>query len=223
MSVLREAADLKSARRGLISAIEAQASTIANIGERSALPCAVRFLGVDFSFAPYPEAARSLGSAIQALGVPTVGAGGSAAAASFLADCLDRAEFPRVGFCGLFMPVFEDQVLAQGAAEGSLTLSDLLLYSTLCGTGLDTIPLPGDASIEALTGVLLDLGAVGLRHAKPLTARLMPIPGKSAGDDVQFDFPYFAPSRVMPLSNQGPGGLLGGDEWLDLDPHKERS
>lgn len=217
--VLQDATSLRGARRSLIGAIETQAATLAHNAERIAQGHNVRFLGVDFSFAPFPEKARSLGTAMEALGVPNVGGGGSAFAAAFLADCLDRAEFPRVGFCGLFLPVFEDQVLAQRAADGSLNLSDLLLYSTLCGTGLDTIPLAGDVSIEALTGVLIDLGAVGLRHAKPLTARLMPIPGKSAGEDVQFDFPYFAPSRVMPLPDQGPHGLLAGREWLDINPH----
>lgn len=219
VGIIRNAGSLRAARRSLVSAIGIQATTIAHNAERAAREHNLRFLGVDLSFAPYPEETRSLGTALEDLGVAYVGGGGSAAAAAFLADCLDRADFPRVGFCGLFLPVFEDQVLARRAAEGSLTLSDLLLYSTLCGTGLDTIPLPGDATVEALTGVLLDLGAVGLRHAKPLTGRLMPIPGKSAGDEVSFDFPYFAPSRVMPLPESGPGGLLTDSEWLDIKPH----
>ncbi len=219
VSIIRDAGSLRAARRSLISAIEIQASTIAHNAERAAREHNLRFLGVDLSFAPYPEEARSLGTALEDMGVAYVGGGGSAAAAAFLADCLDRADFPRVGFCGLFLPVFEDKVLARRAAEGSLTLSDLLLYSTLCGTGLDTIPLPGDSTVEALTGVLLDLGAVGLRHGKPLTGRLMPIPGKSSGDEVDFDFPYFAPSRVMPLHESGPGGLLTDTEWLDINPH----
>jgi hypothetical protein len=219
--VLQDATTLRGARRSLVGAIETQATTVAHNAERASREHNVRFLGVDFSFAPYPEKARSLGTALEALGVANVGGGGSAAAAAFLADCLDRAVFPRVGFCGLFLPVLEDHVLAQRAAEGSLSLSDLLLYSTLCGTGLDTIPLPGDTSVEAITGVLIDLGAVGLRHAKPLTARLMPIPGKSAGDEIRFDFPYFTPSRVMSLPDKGPGNFLAESDWLDINPHRE--
>ena len=105
-------------------------------------------------------------------------------------------------------------------AQMTLTISDLLLYSTLCGTGLDTIPLPGEVSVEALTGLLLDLGAIGLRHAKPLTARLMPIPGKIAGDAVHFDFPYFADSRVLPLPDSPLTGLLYSADTLDIGPHK---
>ncbi len=125
-----------------------------------------------------------------------------------------------MGFCGLFLPVLEDTVLASRASEGILTISDLLLYSTLCGTGLDTIPLPGDASIEALTGLLIDLGAIGLRHSKPLTARLMPIPGKTVGDAVNFDLPYFADSRVMPLPETSLTGFIDNSDTLDIGPHK---
>jgi len=67
---------------------------------------------------------------------------------------------------------------------------------------------------------LIDLGAISLRLDKPLTARLMPIPGKSAGDEVHFDFPYFADSRVMSLPAQPLTGLLGGLGALDIQPRR---
>ena len=86
-----------------------------------------------------------------------------------------------------------------GAAEGRLTVKDLLLFSAVCGTGLDTIPLPGDTSTGQIAALLLDLSALALRLDKPLTARLMPIPGKKAGDPTNFNFDYFANSRVMRL------------------------
>ncbi len=90
----------------------------------------------------------------------------------------------------------------------------------MCGTGLDTLPLPGDVSVDALTAVLIDVGAVSLRHNKPLTARLMPIPGKAAGDEVHFEFPYFADSRVMALQAEPLTGLLSGSGILDIEPHR---
>jgi uncharacterized protein (UPF0210 family) len=65
--------------------------------------------------------------------------------------------------------------------------------------------------------VLIDLGALALRLNKPLTARLMPIPGKAAGDEVHFDFPYFADSRVIPLRESPLGELLAGG-LIDLAP-----
>ncbi len=145
-----------------------------------------------------------------------VGGHGTLAAAAILADTMDQAEFLRAGFCGLFMPVLEDATLAQRVAEGTLGVKDLLLYSAVCGTGLDTIPLPGDTSVEQLSAVLLDLACLSLRLAKPLTARLMPIPGKKAGDPTGFDFAYFANSRVMSLEVFPLERFLNGQETFEL-------
>jgi uncharacterized protein (UPF0210 family) len=220
VSVVKDADSPQSAKKQLVAAIETHAANLARVTDAIASDHDFRFLGTDFSFAPYPETQRSIGTALEAIGASSFGQSGSAAAAAFLTDCLDSARFQRTGFCGLFLPVLEDTVLAARAGEGILTIADLLLYSTLCGTGLDTIPLPGDASIEALTGLLLDLGAIGLRHNKPLTARLMPIPGKSAGDPVHFDFPYFADSRVLPLPDAPLTGLLDSSDTLDIGPYK---
>ena len=112
----------------------------------------------------------------------------------------------------------EDATLA-GRAHGPLEIKDLLLYATLCGTGLDTVPLPGNVTSEAITGLLMDLGALALRHHKPLTARLLPIPGKQAGDRVQFDFPYFADSTVMPLDIIDLGSDRIAGDWIEIAPN----
>ena len=114
------------------------------------------------------------------------------------------------------MPVLEDATLAKRAAEGTLTVKDILLYSAVCGTGLDTIPLPGDTTAEQLIPLLLDLCALALRLDKPLTARLMPVPGKTAGDETNFDFDFFAPSRVMALESAQLNPPLNGQEALRI-------
>ena len=216
VDVLQEASSLASARRSLVTTIEEHATALSQVAQNVTADFEVRFLGIDFTLAPFPDQTRSIGAAMEAMGIPAVGLGGTVAAAAFLTDCLDRAQFKRTGFCGLFLPVLEDKVLAARAAQGQLTITHLLLYATMCGTGLDTIPLPGDASPEAIASVLIDLGVISLRHNKPLTARLMPIPGKSAGDEIHFDFPYFADSRVMDLSAQPLSGLLGSSENFNL-------
>jgi uncharacterized protein (UPF0210 family) len=110
----------------------------------------------------------------------------------------------------------EDATLAARAAEGRLTVRDLLLYSAVCGTGLDTIPLPGDASVKQLTALLLDVAALSARLEKPLTARLMPVPGKAVGEPTTFDFDFFANSRVLALDAVPLEKLLAGDETFDL-------
>jgi hypothetical protein len=75
-------------------------------------------------------------------------------------------------------------------------------------------------SADQLTAVLLDLAALALRLDKPLTARLMPIPGKQAGEPTDFDFPFFANSRVMALEAQPLTGVLTGDENFSLSPRR---
>lgn len=220
VDAFREVSSPGTARRRLVGMIEAHAAAITRLTQPIASEHETRWLGIDFSLAPYPEHHRSLGTALEALGVPAVGLAGTIAAAAFLADCLDHAQFKRTGFCGLFLPVLEDATLAARAAEGHLSIEDLLLLSTVCGTGLDTLPLPGDTSPEALMAILVDLGALALRHSKPLTARLMPLPDKVAGDPVHFDFPYFADSRVLAVTAQPATGLLAGAGTLPIGPRR---
>jgi uncharacterized protein len=168
----------------------------------------VRFAGLDFSWAPFPEEARSVGAAVERLGVERFGAPGTLFAASLLTDCLRRARYPHCGFNGLMLPVLEDAVLARRSKEELFTVNDLLLWSAVCGTGLDTVPLPGDVSEEELAGILLDMAALAVRLDKPLTARLMPVPGLNAGDVTGFEFAYFANGRVLDVKGLGSPGLF---------------
>jgi hypothetical protein len=178
------------------------------------------FEGLDFSLAPFASGSTSLGTAFERLGVPHAGLHGSLAAAGILTEsinhALEKARIPHTGFSGLLLPVLEDATLAQRAAEGRLTVKDLLLYSAVCGTGLDTIPLPGDTSPEQIAPLLLDLCVLALRLDKPLTARLLPIPNKKVGDPTDFDFAFFANSKVMALDSEGLHGVLNGDETFSL-------
>ena len=215
LEAIAGAASLDEARARLVAGIESAAGAIVPVAERLAAEFGVAFGGLDFSLAPYPTADKSLGAALEALGVPAVGAPGGLFAAAVITEAIDRAQFPRTGFSGLMLPVLEDATLARRAAEGGLALNDLLLYSAVCGVGLDTIPLPGDVSEATLAGILLDTTALSARLRKPLVARLMPLPGLRAGDATSFDFEYFAPSRVMAARGYGVDGLLGrGDPQI---------
>ena len=223
LDAIRGAASLDEARARLVAGIEGAAAAIAPVAERLAAEFGVVFGGLDFSLAPYPTAEKSLGAALEALGVPVVGSPGGLFAAAFITEAIDRARFPRTGFGGLMLPVLEDATLARRAAEGTLALNDLLLYSAVCGVGLDTIPLPGDTSEATLAGILLDTAALSARLRKPLVARLMPLPGLRTGDATSFNFEYFAPSRVMAAQGEGIRGLLSGSGALSMAPYRSRS
>jgi uncharacterized protein (UPF0210 family) len=210
------APDLKRARRRLVDMLEDHGRELNAIACVEARKSSMPFGGIDFSLAPFPDDAVSLGAAMERLGVSSTGMHGSLAAAAILTDTLDRARFPRAGFSGLMLPVLEDTVLARRAGEGNLTVMDLLLYSAVCGTGLDTVPLPGDTTTDQLAAILLDVACLGQRLDKPLTARLMPVPGKKAGEMTSFDFPYFANSRIMAVRAERLGGYLAGEEFITL-------
>ncbi len=215
VNAFSDAKTVDEGRRALIAEIEKHGKAITRISKNEVSN--TRFGGIDFSFAPFPDDAHSLGNAVEKMGVPKIGMHGSLAAAAILTEAVDRANFPHTGFSGFMQPVLEDSVLAKRAAEGTLTIKDVLLYSAVCGTGLDTIPLPGDTTAEQIAPLLLDLCALALRLDKPLTARLMPIPDKKAGDETNFDFTFFAPSRVMALESAELNSPLSGQEILQIN------
>jgi uncharacterized protein len=80
----------------------------------------------------------------------------------------------------------EDKLLAQRWAEGSYNSDDLLAYSSVCGTGLDTIPLPGNISVEQMARIFGDVASLAWKWKKPLSARLQPVAGGNPGDRTQF-------------------------------------
>jgi uncharacterized protein (UPF0210 family) len=199
---------LQRGRSRLIEAVEDAAGRIAGLIAPLSERYNTRFAGIDFSLAPFPEEARSIGAAVEQMGVDRFGAPGTLFAVAQLTDCLRRARYPRCGFNGVMLPVLEDATLAARSREEMFTIDDLLLYSAVCGTGLDTVPLPGDASDAELAGILLDMATLAVRLDKPLTARLMPVPGARAGDITQFDFDYFANGRVLDLKGWGSRGVF---------------
>ena len=155
------------------------------------------FRGIDISPAPGPGA--SIAYAMERCGLGRCGEPGTLAVAAQITAALKETSLHRCGYCGLMLPVLEDVGLAERNNEGRLRLSTLLSYSAVCGTGLDTIPVAGDVSIEKLTALLGDVAALGWKLGKPLSARLLPIPGKHAGDMTNFDFAYFVNTRVMDI------------------------
>jgi len=153
--------------------------------------------GIDTSPAPMGE--NSIGKAVENLTGQAFGSSGTLHTCAYLTRFIQRIPVKRAGYCGLMLPVMEDSVLARRAAEGRFGLYDLLAYSAVCGTGLDVIPLSGDVEIEVLQRLLLDIAALSWKLKKPLSARLIPVPGKKAGEDVRLDSPYLVPTKIFEI------------------------
>jgi uncharacterized protein len=156
-----------------------------------------RYLGIDTS--PAPGRDSSIGLALEALTGQPFGSASTLQACAAVTSAIKSVAVATCGYSGLMLPILEDPVLAQRVIEGRIKMSDLLLYSTVCGTGLDVVPVPGDAPVEDLARVIGDVATLAVRLKKPLSARLFTVPGKKAGDLVEFTDPLLCSSKVMSL------------------------
>jgi len=159
----------------------------------------INFDGIDVSIAPSVQPDESIAFAFEKLGLGRFGESGTLFLAKLVTDILRSLKVKKCGYSGLMLPLLEDYGLAERNNQGFLNLNKLLSYSSVCGTGLDTIPLPGDVSVERIYALLLDVAALSLKLDKPLSARLMPIPGKKYGDMTEYKFDYFVNTRTMAL------------------------
>ena len=171
-----------------------QATPLVALGQQFAQDSALLFGGIDLS--PAPMAQESIGTALELCGYGRVGSSGTLTVASAVTEALKSTALPTCGYNGLMLPVLEDVVLGQRWEEGHINVQQLLLYSTVCGTGLDTIPLPGASSIDTISRLLVDVATLALRYQKPLSARLFPVPGRQAGEYTAFTSPYLSNTRV---------------------------
>jgi uncharacterized protein len=156
-----------------------------------------KYGGIDLSPAPLKEI--SIGGAIENfLGAP-IGTSGTMTAAALITRALKAVPVTQAGYSGLMLPILEDSVLSKRWTEGHLSIDALLSYSAVCGTGLDVIPLPGDISSEQLEKILGDVASLSVKWHKPLSARLLPVAGKKAGDQTEFDDPFLVNAKIQPL------------------------
>jgi uncharacterized protein len=178
------------------------------IGREVAKNLDVRFGVVDLSLAPTPTVGDSIGEIFQALGLSHIGVPGSTAALAMLNDAVKKggafASSHVGGLSGAFIPVSEDLHIANAAHQGFLSLAKLEALTSVCSVGLDMVPVPGDITEETLAGIIADEMAIGMINAKTTACRIIPVPGKQAGDSVYF------------------GGLLGEAKIMAV-PHMEQT
>jgi uncharacterized protein (UPF0210 family) len=157
----------------------------------------MHYEGIDVSIAPSVKPDESVAFAFEHLGLGRFGDAGTLTIAKIITDTIRDLEVRKCGYSGLMLPVLEDYGLAMRNIDGTFNITDLLLYSSVCGTGLDTIPLPGDVSEEKRYALLLDIASLSNKLDKPLSARLMPVPHKKVGEMTDYNFEYFANTKIM--------------------------
>jgi uncharacterized protein (UPF0210 family) len=197
MRAFSESKDMSDAEENLRIIVQAELEKVQNIAQQISLELRIRFRGIDASLAPSLERDESIAFAYEKLGISKFGHPGTLAISAIITRVLKNLSIKTCGYSGLMLPVCEDFGLAQRAGEGAYNLTDLLLYSTICGCGLDVVPLPGDISIDKLESILLDMATLAIKLDKPLSARLLPAPGKKAGEMTAFNSPYLVNCRVF--------------------------
>lgn len=158
------------------------------------------YAGIDPTPAPLGDV--SIGRAIEAFTGGPFGASGTMTAAAIVTRAVRAAPVQQVGYAGLMVPVLEDNVLAKRWEEGTFNIDSLLAYSAVCASGLDTVPLPGDISEQQIARILGDVASLAYKWQKPLAARLLPAPGKKAGDRTEFEDSRMANTTVQKMAGR---------------------
>jgi uncharacterized protein (UPF0210 family) len=186
-AAFRGAPDLAAARQRLTDMLGTQAFDVQHVAERVDMETGWRFAGIDLS--PAPGKSASIGAAMEELTQQPFGSSGTLTAAATITAAIKALGVKQTGYSGLMLPVLEDPRLAQRWSEGRIAVDALLAYSAVCATGLDTVPLPGDVTEEQLDLMIGDMASLAFKWHKPLTARLLPVAGKQAGDLTAFTDP----------------------------------
>jgi len=181
------------------------------IGREVAEELDVEFGIVDLSLAPTPRVGDSIGEILQIMGQQDIGAPGTTLAIAVLTDAVKKggmfASSSVGGLSGAFVPVAEDAALAQAVADGTLTLEKLEAITSICSVGLDMIPIPGDTPVPTIAGLIGDELAIGVMNNKTTAARIIPVPGKGVGDEVNWGG-LFGSSPILGVNGLRTGKTL---------------
>ncbi len=158
---------------------------------------------IDLSLAPTPAIGDSVADILQEIGLEKAGAPGTTAALALLNDQVKKggvmASSYVGGLSGAFIPVSEDQGMIEAAECGALTIEKLEAMTCVCSVGLDMIAIPGDTPASTISGIIADEAAIGMINQKTTAVRIIPVIGKTVGDNVEFGG-LLGHAPVMPVN-----------------------
>jgi len=193
----KDKGNVDAAIADLTSALTKHALAADAIGKRVAAETGWTYAGIDPTPAPLGDV--SIGAAIESFTGARFGSSGTITAARVITSAVKAVPVTQVGYAGLMLPVMEDKLLARRWAESTYNIDSLLAYSAVCATGLDTVPLPGDISVEQIERIFEDVASLATKWNKPLAARLLPLAGKKPGDNTGLESPFLFNTTVHAL------------------------
>lgn len=183
--------------RAMLQALQYHVDQVLEMLSAVKLSGKFEFAGIDSSAAPSKNCS-SITKIYELMGLPYFGAAGSVEVSALLTKVFKSIQrVPLVGFSGLMLAVTEDLGLAEGTQKQYFDIRALLTYSAVCGIGLDTVPVAGNAKAESIAAIMRDTGTMAFRLNKPLTVRLFPIPNKVAGEISEFESDDLCNCRLL--------------------------
>lgn len=197
---------LKVIRECLVRLLVAGLERIENAALRVEQETNLRYYGTDISLAPFPEGNHSVALIIERMGMEGFGGNGTLFFTSYLTDILNealkRSGIRSVGFCGVMFSLLEDTSLGVHNNFKAFSIDSLLSYCSVCGCGLDMIPIPGDTFEEEISSLILDVAAMSTTLNKPLGVRLLPIPLKHVNEFTSFEYDFLTNTRIKDIKNR---------------------
>lgn len=201
MDVFAHEHDPRTAGKALTAALALHARAVEAAAIKTAAGSGWIYAGIDPT--PAPAGRVSIGAAIESFTGAPFGAPGTETAAAIITRAVQAVPVKQTGYSGLMIPVLEDAVLTRRWTEKTYGLDSILAYSAVCAGGVDTVPLAGDTSEDAIARIIGDVASLAFKWNKPLAARLLPAPGKKAGDMTEFGG-ALANSIIQPLTGSPP-------------------
>jgi len=184
MDVFSREHDPRTAAKALTDALAVHLHVVEAAAMKAAAGSEWTYAGIDPT--PAPGGQNSIGAAIESfIGAP-FGSPGTETAAGIITRAVKDVPVKQTGYSGLMIPVLEEKTLTQRWTEGTYGLDSILAYSAVCAGGVDTVPLPGDTSEAEIARIIGDVATLAFKWNKPLAARLLPAPGKKAGEMTEF-------------------------------------
>lgn len=181
---------------------------------------------VDLSLAPTPAVGDSVAHILEELGLERCGTHGTTAALAMLNDAVKKGGIMATsyvgGLSGAFIPVSEDAGMIDAAVAGTLTLDKLEAMTCVCSVGLDMICVPGDTSAETIAAIIADEAAIGVTNTKTTAVRIIPAPGKTVGDTVEFGG-LLGTGPVMPVHAESSADFIARGGRIPAPIHSLRN
>lgn len=192
-------------KKNIIEGIKDDLLLFENISNSIVIDLDIDYNGQDISLSPYPDENVSVIEILNLLGVKYFGSNGTQFMTSYLTsilkDTINQYSLKSIGFNGVMYSMLEDKLMCQANDDKNFSIDSIILYSTVCGCGLDMVPLPDITSKEEIASMILDVATTAIKIDKPLGVRVLPIPDKNISDTTNLKLDFLTNTNIPEIKN----------------------